>query len=88
MEKGMSSCLKVSLVPSATMWPRLMIIARSQECSISGRMWLDISMVTSPLRLEMSSLIPRSWCGSRPMVGSSIIIMLGFARRQSAMPTR
>ena len=41
-----------------------------------------------PRSERMRSRIPRIWCGSRPMVGSSKMTTLGWAKSASAMPTR
>jgi len=65
-----------------------MMRTRSQVISISGRIWLEISTVILPRRLEIRSRTMRIWCGSRPMVGSSIMITGGSASTDSAIPTR
>lgn len=75
-------------MPWATMRPWLIMITRLQEASISGRIWLEKMMVIWPWSSLMRLRMDRIWCGSSPMVGSSMSRILGFERRASAMPTR
>ena len=85
---GSSSRRRSSVRPCATSRPRLMITTLSQTCSTSCRMWLEMSTAIFPRSERMSSRMPRIWCGSRPMVGSSRMTTRGSARSASAMPTR
>ena len=67
-------------VPWATIRPWLMIRTRSQVTSISGRMWLEMMTVIRPRRLAIRSRTIRIWWGSRPIVGSSMMMTGGSAR--------
>ena len=60
----------------------------SQTSSISGRMCELIITLILPRSEFIKSRIAKIWCGSSPIVGSSIIITSGFAKMASAIPTR
>ena len=60
----------------------------SHISSISGSMWLLIITLILPLSEFISARIARIWCGSSPIVGSSIITTSGRERIASAIPTR
>ncbi len=51
--------MRSSAVPSATMRPRLMMMAREHTASTSSRMWVETMMAFS---FAISPISLRTWC--------------------------
>ena len=70
------------------MRPPLMMMTRSHTFSISGKMWLEISTALRSRKERINARMPKIWCGSSPIVGSSRMMTSGSDNSASAMPTR
>ena len=87
LSRDMNSFRRLSGEPLATIVPWFIIITLSHISSISGSMWLLIITLIFPRSEFMRARIARIWWGSRPIVGSSIIITSGRDNIASAIPT-
>ena len=83
-----SACVQISPIGrSATIFPWLMIITRSQIASTSCIIWVDNNTVFFfPVSL-IKCLISSSWFGSSPVIGSSRIRISGSCTKACANPT-